>query len=304
MDDYVTNLSTSEFGMILITGASGRIARRTAELLAEKGVPLRLMSRTPEYAPKFDGVQLVAGDFKQTETLDPAFSGVETAFVVSAKAKPGERALLHKNAFAAAVRAGVRHVVYLSLKGTSRDSRYPFCRDHDTSEQFLRETGVPHTVLRIAFYQDMFVDKFDAQGIIRGPAGGGQGAFIAREDTARAAAAAVVKTPGGVLDITGPELLSVAEVARRLSVISGRALRYEEESAAEMRGRLDQTAMPDWARNLEVGWFQAIAAGEQSPETGTYRTLTGENPKSVEAYFTAFPERLGPLSPKIREGQA
>jgi len=281
--------------MILITGASGRIARRTAELLAHRGSSLRLMSRNPDHAPKFAGVEIVRGDFKEPATLDAAFAGIVTAFVVSGKALPGQRALMHKNAFEAAARAGVGHVVYLSLKGTSSNSLYPFCRDHQTSEQFLAATGLPHTSLRIAFYQDMFIEKFDPHGVIRGPGGTGRGAFISREDTAWAVAAAVAKPSGGALDITGPELLSVADVARRLSAISSAALRYEEESAEEMRARLGRAGMSDEARDLEVGWFQAIAAGEQSPVTDTYRRLTGKDPQSPEAYFSAFPERLGAL---------
>jgi uncharacterized protein YbjT (DUF2867 family) len=71
--------------MILITGASGRIARRTAELLAERGASLRLMSREPDHAPKLANVEVFRGDFKQPTTLDSAFSGISTAFVVSGK---------------------------------------------------------------------------------------------------------------------------------------------------------------------------------------------------------------------------
>ena len=281
--------------MVLITGASGRIARRTAELLAHRGISLRLMSRNPGYVPKFEGVEIVRGDFKEPTTLEAAFAGIATAFVISGKALPGQRALMHKNAVEAAARAGVGHVVYLSLKGASSNSVYPFCRDHHASEQFLAETGLRHTLLRIAFYQDMFIEEFDPHGVIRGLGGAGRGAFISREDTAWVAAAVVANPPGGALDITGPELLNVADMARRLSAICGAALRYEEESTAEMCARLGRTGMPDEVRDLKVGWFQAIAAGEQSPMTDTYRHLTGKDPQSLEAYFSAFPERLGAL---------
>jgi NAD(P)H dehydrogenase (quinone) len=131
--------------------------------------------------------------------------------------------------------------------------------------------------------------------VSRGPGGSGRGAFISREDTAWAAAAAVDQIPGGVLDITGPELLGVADMARRLSAISGKVLCYDEESVEEMRTRLGKTDMPNGAIDLEVGWFQAIAAGEQSPVTETYRRLTGRNPHSLESYFHEFPDRLGLL---------
>jgi len=279
--------------MILITGASGRVARRTAALLGER--PLRLMSRDPGNVPRLEGTEVVRGDFNDSKSLDAAFAGIATAFVVSGQAPPGQRALLHKNAFEAAARAGVQHVVYLSLKGSGPNSPYPFCRDHYASEQFLAQAGVPHTVLRVAFYLDMFLGKFDPQGVIRGPGGDGRGAFISREDTAQAAAAVVANPPGDILDITGVELLSVADVARRLSVVTGKALRYLPEPAEETRQRLARAGAPELAQDLEVGWFQAIAAGEQGPVTGDCRRLTGKPPQTLETYLGAFPGLLDPL---------
>src|ERR1035437_3807220 len=153
------NTKTSCSGVILITGASGRVARRTAELLARDGHGLRLMTRSPERAP------------------------------------------LHRNAFQAAAQAGVRHIVYLSLQGAAADSKYPFSRDHYLSEEYLLATGVPCTVLRNAFYLDMFLERFDAAGVIRGPAGQGRGAFVSRGDVARTAAARLLQRPRGIHEL-------------------------------------------------------------------------------------------------------
>ena len=102
--------------MFLITGASGRVAGRAAALLAQGGHALRLMTRDPQRAPKLEGAQVVRGDFAEPYTLDQAFANVSTALVVSGSGKPGERARLHRNAFEAAARAHVQHVVYLSLR--------------------------------------------------------------------------------------------------------------------------------------------------------------------------------------------
>ena len=145
-------------GVILITGASGRVARRTAELLAGDGQRLRLMTRNPQRAPKLTDAETVRGDFAEPATLKDAFTGVSAALVVSASGEPGERARLHRNAFQAAARAGVGHVVYLSLQGAAPDSKYPFSRDHYLSEQYLFAAGLPCTVLRNAFYIDMFLE--------------------------------------------------------------------------------------------------------------------------------------------------
>lgn len=276
--------------MILMTGASGRVARRAVELLLGRGVALRLMSRRPE-AVSLQGVETVGGDFGKPSTLDTAFAGVDVAFIVSAQARPGQRALLHRNAFEAAARAGVRHVVYLSLKGASQTSLYPFCRDHQASEHYLAETGLAHTVLRVGFYQDMFFDKIDATGTLRSLGGNGRGAFISREDTAWAVAAAVQETPGRVQDITGPQLMSIDDVIRSLSYTSHAELREAVETVEEMRARLERAAKPDWMQDLEVGWFEAINAGEQSPISSDFKNLVGRGPQTLKAYLAEFPDR-------------
>lgn len=105
--------------MILVTGASGRIGRRVAELLHAQGAALRLMSRNPAGVPALGAVDVVRDDFEHPETLLQPFAGIDTALVISGMAPPGARALIHRNAFDAAARAGVRHIVYLSLRGAS-----------------------------------------------------------------------------------------------------------------------------------------------------------------------------------------
>jgi uncharacterized protein YbjT (DUF2867 family) len=284
--------------MILITGASGRIGRRAATLLARDGYELRLMTRTPERAPRLSKAEIVRGDFADPAALRHAFAGASAALVISADGQPGARALRHKKAFEAAAQAGTEHVVYLSLQGAAPNSKYPFSRDHYMSEQFLAATGVPHTVLRDAYYIDMFPgmfignDKGDSGGVIRGPAKRGRGAFISREDVARTAAAAVRTRPGGIHDVTGPEALSVAEVASRLSAVTGRDLRYEDEPADATRERLSKPDLRPWQVDLAAGWFQAIAAGELRHVSGTVLEFTGTAPLTLEEYFARFPRLL------------
>lgn len=192
----------TDSGVILITGASGRIGRRTAELLALEGHNLRLMTRSPERAPKLPKTEIVQGDFADRSSLAHAFAGAGAALVISAAGEPGARALRHKNAFEAAARAGAEHVVYLSMQGAAPDSRYLYSRDHFMSEHFLAATGVPHTILRDSFYMEMFLnmffktDQIDREGVIRGPAKRGQAAFVSREDVACTAARLCVHDRG------------------------------------------------------------------------------------------------------------
>lgn len=281
--------------MLLITGASGRIAQRVTALLAQQGYALRLMTRTPSRALNLPGTEIVCGDFAKPATLKDAFESVSTALIVSVSGKPGYRAQLHRNAFAAAAQAHVRHIVYISLQGASATSKYPYSRDHFLSEQYLAATGIPHTVLRNAFYLDMFLERFDVEGVMRGPVNSTQGAFVSREDAARTAAAVLANPPGGTHDITGPEALNLADVSRHLSAMTGRQLHYQDESPEAARDRLGRRETEIWRLDLSVGWFEAIAAGELEHTSDAVFRFTGKEPMSLEQYFTAFPELLQPL---------
>lgn len=278
--------------MILVTGACGHIGSRVTQLLAERGVNFRAMSRTPYRVAVTGEFETVYGDFEDPKSLDRAFNGIQTALIVSAKGMPGKRCFAHKIAFEAAKRAGVEHIVYLSLKGSSADSVYPYCRDHYESERFLAETGIAFTSLRNAFYLDMFLQKFGPDGIIRGPALTGKGAFVAREDAARAAACAVMNPPVGVVEITGPEELSISEIAERLSNLVGRKLEYNSETIDVARARIQGALIDEWKRELEIGWFDAIAQGEQLPVNHNFKTMTGVDAYTIEQYIGAFPELL------------
>ncbi|MDQ2950496.1 MAG: NAD(P)H-binding protein [Acidobacteriota bacterium] len=278
--------------MLLITGASGRIGHRVAELVSSAGHRTRLMTRNPQGVPKLTGAEWIRGDFTEPATLEAAFSGIAAALVISGSGEPGARAIAHRNAFEAATRADVRHIIYLSLQGSSPNSKYPYSRDHYESELFLAATGLSHTILRNAFYMDMFLDLFDPQGVIRGPAGDGRGAFVSREDAAQSAAAALIATSGGTHDVTGPEAVTVTQVAARLSAIAKRSFRFENESVTVARARLQKESTHAGQVDLSVGWFEAIGAGELEHPSNTVMQLTGRKPLNFEEYFRVFPDLL------------
>lgn len=275
--------------MILITGASGRIARRAAELLHARGLPLRLMSRSPDRCPRFAATEVFCGDFADSASLLKPFQGISAALIISGMAAPGERARRHRNAFRAAAKAGVEHIIYLSLRGASPLSLFPYCIDHFTSEAFLAEVQVPFTALRVGYYMDMFFQQVAADGALFGPPGEARGAFLSREDAAQAAAEAVVRRPGGKPEISGPELLSFEDVARELSCATARNIFYNPETYGEMRVRLERAGLPEWAQNLEISWWKSVAAGEQAPLTDGFRKLVGHGPMTLHEYLAAFP---------------
>jgi len=277
---------------ILITGASGHIGKRVAELLS--GQELRLMARKPEKLGAFNGAEKVQGDYSDPASLAAAFKGIQTAFIVSGYAAPGERALLHKNAIDAAARAGVSHMVYLSFQGAAPDSKFPMSRDHFQTEAFIRQSGIAYTILRDSFYLDLVPEMFGKARNMKGPGGNGKVAWVSREDAA-ACVSAVLQNPGkftGTYVLTGPAALSLAETADGLSAVTGNAYTYIEETVEEGTKWRNELSAPAWEVETWIGSYLAIAAGEVAPVSTAVKDITGQEPMNMETYFTRFPEGL------------
>jgi NAD(P)H dehydrogenase (quinone) len=284
--------------VVLITGVSGHVGRRVAELLAETGQTLRLLVRSDAArAPKLSNSEVVIGDYADSASLDRAFADVTKALVVSVYAEPGKRALLHKNAFDAAARANVGHVVYTSFQGAAPDSKFPYSRDHHLSESYLRAAGVSHTLLRDCLYMDVAPGFFDEHGVLHGPAGNGAVAWVAREDVARAIVS-VLTNPGesgAAYDLTGPEALTLHETARRLSALGGRELQYDDESIEQARRWRAQLGAPAWELDVWIGTYLAMKAGELAKTSDAVQRLTGRQPYRLEGYFNERPRLLDNL---------
>lgn len=277
--------------LILVTGATGNIGSAIAKNLERNKKKLRLLVRDPKKLSGFPEAEQATGDYEDIESLDRAFSGVSSAFIVSGYAQPGERAKLHRNAFQAAQRAGVRHLIYLSTLGASPVSRFPMSRDHYLSEQFLSGTSVPHTILRDSFYSELAVQMFNDEGVMKGPGGKGKVSWVGREEIAEAAANLLVRSKPllGTFAMTGPSALSLSETASLLGFLKGRTFRYEDEPLAAAREWRSKLGVPEWEVDTWVGSYEAIASGEFETVDPALATLLGRPVSDLETYLAAGP---------------
>ncbi len=259
-----------------VTGATGGIGGRVARRLADAGAEQILLGRNAARAPQVPRSTVRTADFEDADGLRRALTGATTLFLVSATEHP-DRVRLHRQAIDAAVAVGIERIVYVSFLGAAPDATFTFARDHYATEEHLRSTGLATTSLRDSMYQDFLPGFADASGVIRGPAGDGAVSAVTRDDIADVAARVLLEPrthDGRIYDVTGPEALTLGEVAERLSVVSGRRVVYEPETEDEAyASRAGQGA------DFEVtGWvtsYQAIATGELSTVSSTVEAVTG-----------------------------
>jgi len=274
----------SESGPALaVTGVTGALGGMVSRALADAGVPQRMLARTPSKAPALPDATVVEFDYADRSACETALSGVQTLFFVSGR-EDEHRLAHHRAVVDAAAAAGVQHIVYTSFVGASPTSTFTLGRDHFATEQFIEASGVAYTFLRDSFYQDLLPYFVGNDGILRGPAGHGRAAFVARADVARVATA-VLQDPeahaGRTYDLTGPEALTLYEVATLLTTGLRRSVSYVDETVPEAYASRAHYGAPDWQVDAWVSTYTAIRAGELEPVSGDVEALTGRPATSL-----------------------
>ena len=269
---------------LALTGVTGHVGGLVARELAAAGLPLRLLARDPGRAPDLPGATVLPLSYGDAAQAATALAGVDVLLLVSAS-ESADRREQHLRVVDAAAAAGVRHVVYTSFVAAAPDATFTLGRDHWATEERIRAAGLGWTLVRDNFYSDFLAEVAGPDGAIRGPAGDGAVAAVARADVARSLAA-VLRDPaahrGRSYDLTGPAALTLAEVAAVLTRVTGRPTRYVAETLPEAYASRASYGAPDWQVEAWVSTYTAIARGEVAAVSPHVRDLTGREPVSLE----------------------
>ena len=281
-----------------ITGATGALGRRVVERLAgTDGLRLRLVVRDASRAPDAPGAEVAEnpGGYADGAGLAAALEGVHTLYLVSA-AEAADRLDQHYAAVDAAAAAGVQRIVYTSFLRARPDSTFTLGRQHALTEERIRATGVPATVLRHGFYADFvpfFATPRDGRAVIAAPAGEGRASFVSRDDLADVAAAVLRdgsgRFDGQALEVTGPEALTLAEAAAVLTEVTGLPAEYRPETVEEAWASRRPSGHPDWEIEGWVTSYLAIAAGELAHVSDVVPALTGHPALTVAEHLRRHP---------------
>ena len=282
--------------MILVTGATGMFGGGITAELAARGAAVRTMTSNPDRVSELGrpGVEPVVADMDRPETLAAAVDGVETVFLVS----PMDDRVRERegNVLAAAQQAGVRRIV--KLAGAVEHHGDSLGRLHGASIEAIRASGLrwallsPTSVLETSLFS--MLPWIEAVGAVVACSGDGRVAHVAAADVARAGAVVLTERDENERDyvITGPELLSYAQLCEILSRVTGRSIPYIDVSEEELSKTLVEEAgmTPEQAEIGVICHFRAWRNGDAEALTDTYRELTGEAPTSAEQWITEHAE--------------
>lgn len=286
---------------LLVTGASGQLGRRAAELLLEaKAGKIVAGTRNPE---KIKDLAASGAEIRKVDFDDPAlaesFKGVDRLLLISTDAldTPGKRLAQHKAAIEAAKKAGVKHIVYTSMPKPEPGSPIPFAPDHFGTEQALAESGIGWTVLRNSWYQENLFHSLPqvlASGKWFSAAGDGKVAHVSREDAAYAAAAALAAQPNGNAryDITGSDLLTTKDIAKLASEATGKPIEVVNVTDEQLTQGMIAAGMPAFLAPVFASFDTNTRNGNIAIASDAVQKLTGRAPRSLKQFFAANKEAL------------
>jgi uncharacterized protein YbjT (DUF2867 family) len=257
---------------ILVIGGTGKTGRRVAERLNERGLPVRIGSRSGE--PPFD--------WEDPGTWAPALQDVSAVYITYQPdvAIPGAVETI-RSFVGQAVRGGVRRLVLLSGRGEDEAQR---------AEEVVRASGVEWSVLRPSWFFQNFSESYFLDPLLSGevilPAGTVGEPFVDADDIADVAVVALTeeKHVGQRYELTGPRLLTFADAVAEIARAAGREISYEEISPEQYVSMLNEQGVPAeyiWLLNY---LFTTVLDGRNASLADGVRRALGREPRDFADY--------------------
>ena len=277
--------------MILITGATGKTGGELARQLTDAEIPFSAIVRNRDKAGDLLDMDadVVYGDLSDREFLTAAMAGIEKAVLIMPNVE--EQLEIEKQFVDVAVECGVQHILYQSSMESVPGSTNPITAIHVATEDYIKASGLDWTMIRPGFFMQTFAasaPRIKASGNIVLPLGN---ATLCATDLRDVAAVMVkVLTETGhenkSYDITGPELITMEEVASRFSSILGREYKYMDLPLEAFKGALQKAGFNEWRVDAVACELYSIANGSLDHTTDTVKELLGREANSIDKFVS------------------
>lgn len=235
--------------MITVSGASGNIGSGLVSRLREMGEEVRALIAPGESAPwqPDNGLEIIEATFDDVDGIERAVRGADAYFLMSPPHK--RQVAWQRSQVAAAAKAGVGRVVKLSSYESAADSRWTLGRWHWDGELALRESGLPHAILRPQYFQQNLLRNVAAFRSGKMPTyipDGREVGAVHVGDVSDCAAVllASAEISGQVVVPTGPAPITTQDACDAIAAALGTAVvvdyRDPDHARADMAGR------PSW----------------------------------------------------------
>ncbi len=268
-----------------ITGATGQLGRLVVAALKQRTDSGQLVAlvRSPEKASDL-GIEARAFDYTKPETLAEGLKGIDHLLLISGS-EVGQRKAQHRNIIEAALKAGVKWIVYTSLLHADTSS-LSLAGEHIETEELLKESGIPYTILRNGWYTENYTGAIPgavASGMLAGAAGDGKISSATREDFAEAAAVVLTGKDhiGKIYELAGDEAYTLTDLAAEISKQTGKSIPYHNLPEAEYAGVLSSFGIPEHFAQILAGFDTGASKGDLFDDSRVLSQLIGRPTTSL-----------------------
>ena len=271
--------------MILVTGATGNVGSEIARQLIAKGIPFRIYVRDADKAANMigsDGYEIALGDFDDDAAFATALEGITAVYMVTNQSEAFKANLQRMTG--QLERTGIDRLVMLSAEGDP-DSEIFFVRRTGELESIVRETDLNWTFLRPDWFMQNFAG-FVAMGMVAFPEGPGKTSFVDVRDVAEIAIKALTESghTHRTYRLTGPDAMTFAGAAKRISGELGREIPFVGITPEDMRDALIAQGVEEWYAEMNAEMTFAVRMGMSFSPSNDIEFLLGRKPRSIETY--------------------
>ncbi|MGB6133665.1 MAG: NmrA family NAD(P)-binding protein [Acidobacteriaceae bacterium] len=283
---------------VLVAGATGRVGNDVVKALLQRGAGVRAFTRKQPRPGAFpDAVEIAVGDLSDPVSTAEAMKGVDKLFLlIGSESVPVElmQALI---AYGLARRAGLKHLTYVSVYRADQFIEVPHFANKYAVEEAIRAGGMPHTILRPAYFtqnERSLRPALTELGVYPTPAGNQGLAVVDVRDLAEAAAISLTEEghSGKTYDLVSPEMLRGPDAAATWSKLLGKQITYGGHADFDgFEAQLREKGSPSWrAWDLRVTFEGLLERGFSNTENQAARfaALLGRQPRT----YSSFAEEL------------
>lgn len=262
-----------------ITGATGHLGRLVVEKLKEKTASDNLIALVRDTHKAADlGVETRLFDYNKPETLLASLKGVNHLLLISGN-EIGQRQVQHENVIKAAKAAGVEWIVYTSLLHADT-STLLLAEEHLLTEEALKSSGIPYTILRNGWYTENYTASVPAaiqHGALIGSAGDGKIASASRIDYAEAAAVVLTRSDqqNKIYELAGDDAYTLDDLAAELSRQTGKVIPFKNLSESDYAAALIAAGLPEELAGAYASFDTGAAKGDLYDNEKQLSTLLG-----------------------------
>lgn len=296
-------------GKLLLTGVDGNLGKQAAAYLLDlvNKDQVIFCGYDPSSLKQYEeqGIDTHVTNFNKLDGLAEAFAGADKIALISMPFVGIKRQKAHKNVVDAAKAAGVKQIIYTSLVNATDETNPSVEKiDHAYTENYIKSVGLDYIFLRNSQYAEAMITNYftyvKTDGVLKNSQGDGKMAYISRTDCAKAVAHALATHDyhEAILNINGPELLTISEFVAVGNEVTGHNISYQEITDEENYLIFDAMGVPRTTDGIfkedseapfssegMVTFAQAIRLGKMDQFTDDFVKLTGQQPMTVKYMF-------------------